>query len=101
MTSSICEEDGKISVYGVKVPDESSYSRTIGSFSGSVKSNNRTRTKFQKPASKADMDNLLVTTAKSIITHLRKAREQAALKDKEDDEESLFLQSHSKTKETA
>ena len=43
-----------------------------------------------------------MTKAKSIATHLREAREQAALKDKEDDEDSLFLQnSHSKTKETA
>ena len=77
MTSSICDEEGKISVYGVKVPDESSYSRTIGSFSGSVKSNNRPWTKVEKPASTANMDNLLVTTAKSIATHLREAREQA------------------------
>ena len=58
--------------------------------------------KYEKPASKPDMDNLLVTIAKSIATHLREAREQAALMDKEDDEDSLFLQnSHSKTKETA
>ena len=57
---------------------------------------------YEKPASTADMDNLLVTTAKSIITNLRDARDQAALKDKGDDEQSLFLQkSHSKTKETA
>ena len=58
--------------------------------------------RYEKPASKADMDNLLVTKAKLIITHLREEREHAALTDKEDDEESLFLQkSHSKTKETA
>ena len=58
--------------------------------------------KFEKPASKADMDNLLVTIARSITTHLREAREQEALKDREDDEDSLVLQkSHSKTKETA
>ena len=46
--------------------------------------------RYEKPASKADMDNLLVTTAKLIITHLREEREHAALTDKEDDEESLF-----------
>ena len=77
MTSSISDEEGQISVYGIKVPDESSYSMTIGSFSGSFKSNIRTRKKYQKPASQADMDNLLVTTAKSITTHLREERERS------------------------
>ena len=41
MTSSISNEEGTIPVYGVKVPDELSLSRTLGSFSGCFKSNNR------------------------------------------------------------
>ena len=40
--------------------------------------------RYEKPASKADMDNLLVTKAKLIITHLREEREHATLTDKED-----------------
>ena len=86
------DEEEKILEHRAKA-DKLSQSRTLGIFSGSAKSKNRPWTKFEKPPSKTNMDKLLMTTAKSITAHLREAREQAALKDKEDDEESLFCRS--------
>ena len=89
ITSNKSDKEGKMSVYRVKAPDELSW--ITESYSVCVKSNKRTRTKFEKPALNPDMDKLLVITAKSVTTYLREAREQAALKDKEDDKATFTL----------